>query len=119
MTGKRARRLTLGEALLPLATMLVLFIVGAAAFGSSPELLVAVILVAAGDAGAVAARHGRNWDDVQRSAGEKIATALPAILILLTIGMLIGSWVLSGTIPYLVYWGVQLVSPRYLIVTAF
>jgi len=38
---------------------------------------------------------------------------------LAAIGMLIASWVMSGTIPLMVYWGVRLVSPQYLVVTAF
>ncbi|MEJ2759419.1 MAG: Na+/H+ antiporter NhaC family protein, partial [Anaerolineales bacterium] len=38
---------------------------------------------------------------------------------LLAIGGLIAAWVFSGTIPYMVYWGVRLISPRFLILTAF
>lgn len=44
---------------------------------------------------------------------------LPVILILLAIGMLIGSWVVSGTIPFIVFWGIRLVRPEWLVVTAF
>jgi NhaC family Na+:H+ antiporter len=113
------RALTLTEAVLPIAAMLVLFAAGVAFLGMSQELLVVVLLGAAAVAGAVAARHGATWDDLQRATGRKFADVLPAVLILLAIGMLIATWVLSGTIPYLVYWGVRLVSPRYLVLTAF
>ena len=106
------RELTLGEALAPVAAMVLLFTGGALTIGTGAELLIAVILGAAAVAGAVAVRHGRGWDDIQRSTGEKIAAVLPVILILLSIGMLIGTWVLSGTIPFLVYWGIRLVSPE-------
>ncbi len=120
MTRPRARRpLTLGEAVLPIATMLGLFAVGAVFLELSGELLIAVLLGSAAVAGFVAVRHGHTWDDIQRSTGEKLASVLPALLILLAIGMLISTWVLSGTIPYMVYWGVQLVSPRFLVLTAF
>ncbi|HEX7119881.1 MAG TPA: Na+/H+ antiporter NhaC [Longimicrobiales bacterium] len=114
-----ATRLTLFEALLPIATMVLLFVVGTVVLGGGQELLVAVLLGAATVAGIVAARHGHSWDDIQRTMGEKLAGVLPAVLILLSIGVLIATWVLSGTIPYLVYWGVQLVSPRMLVLTAF
>ena len=114
-----SRPLTLFEALLPILTMLVLFLVGAVSLGLSPELLVAVLLGAAAVAGIIAARYGSTWDDIQRSTGDKFASVLPAILILLAIGMLIATWVLSGTIPFMVYWGVRLVNPRYLVLTAF
>ena len=111
--------LTLQLALLPVLAMLVLFVAGAAFLGMSAELLVAVLLGSAAVAGVVAARQGHGWDDVQRSTGAKLADVLPAVLILLAIGMLIGTWVLSGTIPYMVYWGVRLVSPEHLAITAF
>ena len=112
-------RLTLFEAILPLLTMVVLFVVGVAFLEVGVELLVLVMLGSATVAGVVAKRHGRTWDDIQRSTGDKLAAVLPAILILLSIGMLISTWVLSGTIPLLVYWGLKLVSPEYLVVTAF
>lgn len=113
------RPLTLLEALLPLTTLVVLLIAGALTVGLTGELLVAVILTAAATAGFIAARHDVTWDDIQRSTGAKIAAVLPALLILLSIGMLIATWVLSGTIPWLVYWGVRLVRPELLILTAF
>lgn len=112
-------RLTLPLALLPIAAMAALFGAGAFWFGLTAELLIVVLLGAATVAGAVARRQGAGWDEIQRSTGEKLASVLPVILILLAIGMLIATWILSGTIPYLVYWGVKLVRPQYLIVTAF
>ena len=116
----RARTpLTVLEALLPLLALISLLIAGAVTVGLTGELLVTVLLIAAATAGLVAARHGVTWEDIQRSTGEKIAAVLPALLILLAIGMLIATWVLSGTIPWLVYWGVRLVRPELLIVTAF
>ena len=115
----RARPLTLGEALAPVATMFLLFTAGVLYLGTGAELLIAVILCAAAVAGVIAVRHGHGWDEIQRSTGDKFASVLPAILILLAIGMLIGTWVLSGTIPFLVFWGIRLVSPEYLVLTAF
>lgn len=112
-------RLTLFAALLPVLVMVVLFTAGALTYGSSQELLVAVLLVAAAVAGVIAVRGGGSWDDIQRATGRRIADVLPALLILLSIGVLIATWVLSGTIPFLVYWGVRLVSPELLVPTAF
>jgi NhaC family Na+:H+ antiporter len=110
---------SLAEALLPLVSMLVLFAAGAIFLGLSSEMIVVVLLGAATVAGIIAVRHGHGWDAVQRGTGEKLASVMPALLILLSIGMLIATWVLSGTIPFLVYWGVRLVEPRFLVVTSF
>jgi NhaC family Na+:H+ antiporter len=115
----KAAPLSVGEALAPIVTMLGLFLLGSFTIGLSGELLVAVLLASAAVAGLVAARHGHGWEDVQRATGQKLADVLPAILILLAIGMLIASWVLAGTIPYLVYWGVRFISPQWLVLTAF
>ncbi len=48
-----------------------------------------------------------------------MAAVLPVILILLSIGMLIGTWMFSGTIQMLVYYGIKLVTPQFMIITAF
>lgn len=116
---RASRPLTLFEALLPVLAMAAFFLVGALWIGLTGEILVAVLLGSAAVASAVAVHHGRTWDDIQLSTGDKLRGVLPALLILLSIGVLIASWVMSGTIPFLVYWGVRLVSPQYLVLTAF
>ncbi|WP_237325063.1 hypothetical protein [[Enterobacter] lignolyticus] len=44
--------------------------------------------------------YGGSWSEVMTSLVGKIKDAVPAILILLSIGMLIGCWMVSGTIPW-------------------
>lgn len=63
--------------------------------------------------------HGGTWQSVMDIMGHKIKTALTAILVLYSIGMIIGTWMISGTIPYFIYHGLELVDPRYLYVMAF
>ncbi len=106
-------------ALLPIATMLVALLAGAAMGALTPESIVVAMLAAASVAGVVAVRQGATWEDIQRATAEQVARVLPALLVLLAIGMLIATWMLSGTIPYLVAWGVRLVQPEWLALTAF
>lgn len=63
--------------------------------------------------------HGGSWQAVIETMGNKIKTALSAILVLYCIGMIIGSWMISGTIPYFIYHGLELIDPHYLYVMAF
>ncbi|NRB62522.1 MAG: Na+/H+ antiporter NhaC [Saprospiraceae bacterium] len=63
--------------------------------------------------------RGHSWESVQASVNEKVKEAVPAMLILSCIGVLIGAWMVSGTIPMLIYYGLQLVSPKFLYVFAF
>jgi NhaC family Na+:H+ antiporter len=114
-----ARSLSFIEALLPLITLGSLLIACAVFLELNGELLVIVILASAAVAGFIAMRHGATWDDIQRVTGERISSVLPVLLILLAIGMLIASWIVSGTIPFIVDNGIRLVRPSLLVLTAF
>lgn len=54
---------------------------------------------------------GIKWEDIERDILKNINHMLVPILILLAVGMLIGSWILSGTIPFFVYYGLVLLKP--------
>jgi NhaC family Na+:H+ antiporter len=77
------------------------------------------MLLAAADVGGVAVHRGARWHDIETATAQQVARVLPALLILLAIGLLIGTWMVSGTMPYLVAWGVRLVDPRWLALAAF
>jgi NhaC family Na+:H+ antiporter len=110
---------TIFQSLIPIFILFLSLLTGAIIFGFSDALLITSLLLAASVAGILAYKMGENWDDIQVETGKKIADALPAILILLAIGILVGSWMFSGTIPFLVYWGIEFVSPRFIVLTAF
>jgi Na+:H+ antiporter, NhaC family len=116
---RTAAPLTLVAALLPLLTMLAALLTGALADALTSESIVVAMLAAASVAGVVAVRRGATWLDIQQATADQVARVLPALLILLAIGMLIATWMLAGTIPYLVAWGVRLVQPEWLALTAF
>ena len=78
-----------------------------------------IILIAALVAGGIAWKLGYSWKELQEGVIEKISSSLPALMILWAVGLLIGSWVFSGTIPMIIYYGVDLISPEYLVFTAF
>ncbi|NNF00330.1 MAG: Na+/H+ antiporter NhaC [Pyrinomonadaceae bacterium] len=110
---------TIFRSLLPILALFFCLLFGAIFWGFSDALLITSLLFAAFAAGILAYSQGKNWDDIQKETGVKIAGALPAIIILLAIGILVGSWMFSGTIPLMVYWGIEIVSPRYIVLTAF
>lgn len=60
-----------------------------------------------------------SWERILEEMGEKIKRALPAILILFSIGIIIGSWMIAGTIPLMVYYGLNIIDPAYLFLLAF
>lgn len=62
---------------------------------------------------------GFSWDEIQTSIMNKLSRAFPTILILFAIGTIIGTWMVAGTIPMFVYYGIKLIDPHYLYVIAF
>ncbi|WP_046176316.1 Na+/H+ antiporter NhaC [Domibacillus indicus] len=61
---------------------------------------------------------GHKWKDIENSMVKSIAAGLPSVLILCMIGILVGIWVLNGTVPTMSYYGLQLLSPRFFLVSA-
>ena len=59
----------------------------------------------------VGRRVGVSWRDAQHGIVEGIAMGLGPVLILLSVGMLIGTWILCGTVPAMIYYGVQVLNP--------
>ncbi len=62
---------------------------------------------------------GFTWDEILKSIISKISSGMPAFLILLSIGLIIGSWIICGTIPMMVYYGLKIIDPNYLYFLAF
>lgn len=112
--GKRMP--TFVEAIIPIIAMLIILTIGKGIMGYATEPL--LILVAA-IAGLIAYRVGVTWDEMMEEICLKIAKGMPAILILTCVGALVGTWMASGTIPMMIYYGVQIVNPSLLLVTAF
>lgn len=58
-------------------------------------------------------KNGHSWNDIAAAGGRAIASIVSAIFILLAVGALIGTWNMSGTIPTLVHYGIQLLRPNW------
>ena len=61
---------------------------------------------------------GVKWDDIQNDILDMARRMFPAILILIFVGMLIGAWIASGTVPLLIYWGLKILTPKFFLVIA-
>ena len=62
-------------------------------------------------------KNGMSVDQIRQAVVDGIASGLPAIMILLAVGALIGTWALSGTIVAMVYYGLQILNPNYFYAT--
>ncbi len=78
-----------------------------------------ILVVSACIAGVIAYSLGYRWQDLQKAIVDKIAKAMPATLVLWSVGFLIGSWMFSGTVPMIIYYGIQIINPKFVLVSAF
>jgi Na+:H+ antiporter, NhaC family len=69
-------------------------------------LMIGVIVAAI-----IAVVCGWTWDEVQKMMVGGVARALPAVFILLIIGIIVGTWIGSGVIPTMIYYGLMIISP--------
>ena len=113
------REPTLLEALVPLAVLIGLLASNVALFedtlGGSNQV---ALILAAAVAAVLALRTGVTWKKIEKRITGTIKSALPSILILLLIGSLAGTWMISGVVPAMIYYGLGIISPRLFLVTA-
>lgn len=102
-------------ALIPLIAMGLLLGIGYGIYQIRPQVL---LVGAAFITGCLGLFLRFKWYDMERGIVDSIHKAMPAILIMLCVGILIGSWIASGTIPMVIYYGLKLISPKFFLVTA-
>ncbi len=112
----KKRTPTLKEAIFPIAFMIIALAIGYGYLGYRTE---PILVMSAFVAGGISLRLGYTWKEMEGAIVEKIAKAMPATLVLWSVGFLIGSWMFSGTVPMIIYYGVQIVNPKFLLVSAF
>jgi NhaC family Na+:H+ antiporter len=71
------------------------------------------LLIAAAVASLIGVKLGYRWTDIEQGIIAGISNAMIAVLILLVVGSLIGSWMLSGTVQSLIYYGLMLISAEW------
>jgi len=70
------------------------------------------LLFAAATASMVGVKFGSKWSTILKGISKSISSTTPALVILLLIGALAGTWLLSGIIPAMIYYGLQILNPK-------
>jgi NhaC family Na+:H+ antiporter len=102
-------------AMIPMISMGLLLGIGYGIYQIRPQVL---LVAAAFITGCLGLFLHFKWQEMERGIVDSIHKAMPAILIMLCVGILIGSWIASGTIPMVIYFGLKLISPKFFLVTA-
>ncbi|WP_111978500.1 Na+/H+ antiporter NhaC [Algibacillus agarilyticus] len=103
------------SALVPLFTLVILLSSSVYLFSDNssygPNQI--ALIVSAFVAALIAIKQGLSWRIIEASMIKGISLSMGAILILLAVGALIGTWSISGTVPTLIYYGLSLLSGNY------
>jgi NhaC family Na+:H+ antiporter len=111
MTVKK--KVSLLIALIPIIILIVLLSTNVYLFGDntlsgSNQL---TLLFAGAIAAILGALNGISWEDMLNGAIKSISSAMGALIILLLIGSLAGTWMMSGIVPTMIYYGMDILSP--------
>jgi Na+:H+ antiporter, NhaC family len=77
-----------------------------------------ILLLAGAFTSVLAVMNGVKWDTILEAIVKNIGKALPAILILLLIGALAGTWLISGVVPAMIYYGLKIIHPKIFLLAA-
>ena len=104
---------TLIEALTPILCLIVMLSASVYIYGDDSSYggnQIALILCA-GIASIIGIKNGYSWKEIEAGIVKGISTAMGAILILLAVGAMIGTWIMSGLVPAMIYYGLNILSP--------
>ena len=118
--GPAVRAPSLVDAIVPLVILAVLIAGSLQLFGLDAldgPIQVALMLCCAA-AALIGLKNGHPFSAVQQAGQGALSSITSALFILLAVGALIGTWNMSGTIPTLVYYGIQILAPGFFYVAA-
>lgn len=107
------RDIPLGVALVPVLFLVAMLSVTIIVFKLDAHI---PLICASAVAALVAAAYGHSWFRIREGMMLGIHLAMGAILILMVIGTMIGTWMLAGIVPSMIYYGLQLISPSVFLV---
>lgn len=104
---------SLVQALIPILVLIALLTLNVVYFGDNTlnGANQFALILAASVAAIIAVTLGNKWDHIRDSIVNSIGSAMPSILILLLIGALAGTWMISGVVPTLIYYGLKIFNP--------
>lgn len=102
-----------------ISTIIVMVIVVTTGFVIFNIPIQVLLLISSAYAACIAYRVGLRWEDLEEGISKRLNTAMPAIFIILAVGIIVGSWMFSGTVPALIYYGLNFLNPSYYLVSAF
>ena len=117
--AEKPRTPSIAISLLPVVTLVIMLAVAIYIFrsdslGGASQI---VLLIATSICSLIAVFHCKiKWEDIEGQIARNIYGIAPSVIILLLIGTLSGSWMVSGIVPSLIYYGLQVMQTDFFLV---
>ncbi len=108
MKKEGVRKIFLWEAIFVFSFLIISLLTTITIFKGSPHI---PLLVSTVIAGIISVRAGYKWKFLEEGISETIKMSAPSILIMLVIGSIIGTWILAGIVPTMIFYGLKVLSP--------
>lgn len=117
---KEPQQISLAVSVIPVVTLVLLLMISVFIYGDDTQSGASQmsLLISTGVALLIGKINGHKWRDIEKAIGHGVGNTVNAILILLMVGALIGTWILSGTVPAMIYYGLQIINPNFFYFTA-
>ena len=114
MEQQQEKKISFLMALLPLAVMIFVMIFTVVKLEQGPHI---PLIIGTSTAALVAWRAGYTWKDIEEMMYKGIRLALPAVVIIILVGLTIGAWMGGGIVATMIYYGLQIITPAWFLVT--
>lgn len=101
-------------AMIPLTVMVITMLYAIVVLETDPHL---PLIIGTITAAIVAVFSGFKFNDLEEMMYKGIRLALPAVVIIMLVGLIIGSWIGGGVVATMIYYGLMIISPQYFLVT--
>ncbi|PAD13038.1 Na+/H+ antiporter NhaC [Shouchella clausii] len=101
-------------ALLPLITMITAMAVTIVGLEGDPHI---PLMIGTAVAALMAMKAGFKWNEIEESMYKGIKLALPAVVIIILVGLTIGAWIGGGIVATMVFYGLKIMSPSFFLVS--
>ena len=101
-------------AIIPLIVMIIVMAITVIKLEQGPHI---PLIVGTSVAALVAWRSGYKWKEIEEAMYKGIRLALPAVVIIMLVGLTIGAWIGGGIVATMIYYGLQIITPSLFLVS--
>lgn len=108
------KKIPFWSAIIPLVIMIIVMYFTVVEFDQGPHI---PLIVGTTVASLVALRYGFKWKEIEDAMYKGIRLALPAVIIIILVGLTIGAWIGGGIVATMIYYGLKMITPSFFLIS--